>query len=318
MHGGEWRICRIYPRWGGRTMTDEDNGGYEKELSEAVERLATEQDPKEAEEEEPKPKRRSPLDGFADETAIAAKDIGVELVGTVLGAAREWTLFTADPEHYLNKKRTAFATFKKRLRRGAKKTAQSVGDGAKDLVSGAKETVVGAQRRVTDSAKELGYNLKEKGLGGVASELVTSTGEGLEKTVASVSESQLATPDDLYVSGIENIIGRYLPEQVRKSAAVEVRTFVAALQSDTDAFPLDLNIGKGGKRNELTRKKLLEDFVGYSTTKVDELLYHLKLRRGDFTSDPDPTLTRNEILVLEGPVGGRIAAVRDAYIRGKP
>lgn len=258
-------------------------------------------------------------DASANEVVIAGKNIvfqlfkdGGRLIKTTV---KNVGAFMDDPDHYVE---TRKQRLKKGVRDTGKKVTDSLGgiaDGAGKAVEGVKDSLAGTAGNIGDSAKGLGDTLRDKGVGGIAGDVVRKAGESLESSVSAAVEAQLASPKELYVPGFDTEIGRRLSEPVYRKQAGEVRYFVLGLKDDYATLPLNLGFGDDASpKNAKARQRLLDDFIGYGTTEVDYLLMHLKLRRGDHATDADPTSTKNEVAVLEGTVGAAIRGMRDTYL----
>ena len=258
-------------------------------------------------------------DASANEVVIAGKNIvfqifkdGGRLIKTTV---KNVGAFMDDPDHYVESRKQRL---KDNLRKSGKRVKESVdgiADGAGKAAAGVKDSIAGTAGRIGDSAKDIGDTLKDKGVGGIAGDVVRRAGESLESSVSSVVEAQLASAKELYVPGFGVEIGLRLGEPVYREQAREVKYFVSGLKDDYATLPLNLGFGDDASpKNTKARQRLLEDFIGYGTTDVDYLLMHLKLRRGDIATDADPTATKNEVAVLEGAVGAAIREMRGTYI----
>lgn len=255
------------------------------------------------------------LDDFAEEELLAMKNIMVQVFDVGKGVVKHAGAFAYNPDFYFADQRAKLAKGLNKIRTGIKNAFTGIAQAPGKAVTGARDSVRNTGRRVGQSVKDLGDRVKEEGIPGMAAGVVKKAGEGLEGAVSTVAEGKLASPDDLYVPGFEGmLIGDYLPETPYEKDAHEVRNFLLALKDDYETFPLDLGLGE--RRNEQAREKILEDFLHYGTTQVRMLLMDLGLRRADFANDPDRTLTKNQVDVLNGPVGERIAAMRNTYIKG--
>lgn len=252
------------------------------------------------------------LDEQAEEQLIAMKNITVQVYQVIKGGAKHIGAFGYNPDFYISDQKAKIKKGIGKIKDGLTKVITGVAQAPGKAVTGAGRSVRNTGRRVGQSVKNLGDKVKEEGIPGMAAGAVKSVGEGLEKTVSTVAEGKLASPDDLYVPGFEGLIGDYLPETPYERDAHEVRNFLLALKEDYEVFPEDLGLGR---RNEQTREKILEDFLHYGTSHVRMLLFNLGLRRADFANDPDRTLTKNEIDVLKGPIGDSITEMRSTYIR---
>ncbi len=225
---------------------------------------------------------------------------------------REVGGYKLDKDYYFEKKQEQFDTGLKGIRARLQQKAKNLGEGVAKAVGNTRDSIVGTGKKVGDGFKEAGESIKEKGPGGLAMDATKKVSEGIESKVSRVVEAKLASPSQLYIPGFAGQIGERLGEPIYETQALSVYELVTALADDYSVLPEDLGLGA---KNQKTRKGILEDFILYGTTDTDYLLMHLRLRRGEFSSDPDPTLTKNEISILEGEIGDALKEARATYMK---
>lgn len=105
-------------------------------------------------------------------------------------------------------------------------------------------------------------------------------------------------PSELKIESIDIIIGNYIKDKpIRREHAESVRKFVTALRLDYSALPTNLGYKEEGLSSRV-RKMILMEFTGYATTDVEEVIRRLEYLQENRQGDPDPTVTRCELEVL--------------------